>query len=244
MVVTHFQPLNDVVLWVDGKHIHSGSYAASEVKLISLDGGASSHLGSSFDTVEFYLPRATLADIAERHGVTPFTELSMKPGTVDPQITGLAQLMNSVLEDPTLSNPLFDEAVVLALYWRLAAGYAGLYHEHGRRVGGLTRPQEARAKEMIDAHLSGNISIAEIAEACGLSPSYFKRAFRVTTGMPPHRWMTLRRIELAKALLLAGKKSISDVAVSCGFADQSHMTRVFGRVVGVSPGAWQRLQRR
>jgi AraC family transcriptional regulator len=62
--------------------------------------------------------------------------------------------------------------------------------------------------------------------------------------MPPHRWLTMRRIALAKSLLLLGKLSISDVAISSGFADQSHMTRVFARLVGVSPGSWQRLQRR
>ncbi|MDR3742480.1 MAG: AraC family transcriptional regulator [Terracidiphilus sp.] len=244
MVVTHLRPLDDSVLWIDGKLIFAGSSPVSTSKFIHLDGGASSYLNAPFDTLEFYLPRSTMADIATRHGVSPLTELSMQPRTADPQIECLARLMLNVLDDPTLSNPLFDETVILALYWRLVAGYGGLQPDYGHCTGGLTPAQEARAKEMIDAHLGGNVSIAEIAEACGLSPSYFKRAFKVTTGVPPHRWLTMRRIELAKSMLLLGKLSISEVAISSGFADQSHMTRVFARLVGVSPGSWQRLQRR
>jgi AraC family transcriptional regulator len=245
MVVTHLKPLTDSVLWVDGHVRHSGPSPASTVKLIHLDGGAAANLNGPFETLEFYLPRATLNDIAERHGVKPFGELSMKPAdAMDPQIMGLAALMANVFDNPALSNPLFDEAVILALYWHLAVKYGGLRPEYGKRVGALTLAQEARAKEMIEAHLGGDTSIAELAEACGLSPGHFKRAFKVTTGMPPHRWLTMRRIELAKTLLMAGKLSISDIAVSSGFADQSHMSRVFSRIVGVPPGSWQRQQRR
>lgn len=78
MVVTHLKPLNNSALWVDGHIKHAGPSPASTVKLIHLDGGAAANLNGPLETLEFYLPRATLNDIAERHGVEPFGKLSMR----------------------------------------------------------------------------------------------------------------------------------------------------------------------
>jgi AraC family transcriptional regulator len=70
-----------------------------------------------------------------------------------------------------------------------------------------------------------------------LSVSHFSRAFRRTMGVAPHSWLLARRIEVAKERLRDCRLSLSDVALACGFADQTHLTRVFTRMVGVSPGA-------
>ncbi len=107
--------------------------------------------------------------------------------------------------------------------------------------GGLAKWQERRAKELIAARLSDKLSVAEVAEACGLSISHFTRAFRKSTGLTPYQWLTERRIERAQGLLMRDVDlSLSEIAVACGFADQSHFTRVFKAVVGTSPGAFRR----
>jgi AraC-like DNA-binding protein len=59
-------------------------------------------------------------------------------------------------------------------------------------------------------------------------------------GIAPHRWLLNRRVELAKDLLRDRESSLSEIALRCGFADQSHFTRVFTRRAGVSPGSWRR----
>jgi AraC family transcriptional regulator len=61
--------------------------------------------------------------------------------------------------------------------------------------------------------------------------------------MAPYQWLLQRRVDKAKQLMRNAGVPLSEVAVSCGFADQSHFTRVFTRSVGVSPGQWQRLHR-
>ena len=61
-----------------------------------------------------------------------------------------------------------------------------------------------------------------------------------TMGVAPHNWLLTRRVEVAKEKLRDDRLSLSDVALACGFTDQSHLTRVFTRMVGVSPGAWRR----
>jgi AraC family transcriptional regulator len=84
------------------------------------------------------------------------------------------------------------------------------------------------------------VSLKDLAAACGLSVSYFVRAFKASTGDPPHRWMLRHRIERAKAQLGETEARLADIAIACGFADQSHFTRVFKSFVGLSPAAWRR----
>jgi AraC family transcriptional regulator len=106
--------------------------------------------------------------------------------------------------------------------------------------GGLAPWQERRAKDILSNNLDGEIGIAQVAKACGLSSSQFSRSFRRSTGVSPHQWLLRRRIEVAKRLLRDADISLSEVGQACGFADQSHFTRVFNRAAGVSPGAWRR----
>jgi AraC family transcriptional regulator len=100
--------------------------------------------------------------------------------------------------------------------------------------------QLRRATDFMRAHLSGNISLEELASVCNLSVSYFARAFKNGTGVPPHRWLVEMRLEKAKDLLLNTKTPLADIAAACGFADQCHLTRAFRRATGETPGAWRR----
>jgi AraC family transcriptional regulator len=106
--------------------------------------------------------------------------------------------------------------------------------------GGLAPWQERRAKEVLSANLDGGVPLTEVARECRLSVSHFSRAFRRTMGVAPHNWLVARRIEVAKEKLRYSRLSLSDVALACGFADQSHLTRAFTGMVGASPGAWRR----
>ena len=110
--------------------------------------------------------------------------------------------------------------------------------------GGLAPWQLRGAQEMMRSHLDEAVPLAELARACKLSPSHFARAFRQTTGRPPHRWLVEQRIEKAKQLLVDTTLSLAQIAQRCGFADQSHFTRVFTQLVQSSPGQWRRHWRR
>jgi transcriptional regulator GlxA family with amidase domain len=96
---------------------------------------------------------------------------------------------------------------------------------------------------MFRADLSENLSLTSVAQACKLSVSHFARAFKASTGIPPHQWVMTTRIEMARGLLTGSSTPLVEVAGVCGFADQSHFSRVFARVMGTSPGAWRREYR-
>ena len=108
--------------------------------------------------------------------------------------------------------------------------------------GGLAPWQERRAKELMSTHLGRQIPLAFVAGECRLSVSHFARSFKQCTGKPPHRWLLENRVERAKELLLDDTVSLAEVALDCGFSDQSHFTRVFSRTVGTSPGTWRRIR--
>jgi AraC family transcriptional regulator len=86
---------------------------------------------------------------------------------------------------------------------------------------------------------NNKISLRDLADECSLSVRHFTRTFRQTMGMSLHRWLTLHRVDVAKKMLLNREKSLADVALSCGFADQSHFTRVFAGMTGFTPHGWR-----
>jgi AraC family transcriptional regulator len=102
------------------------------------------------------------------------------------------------------------------------------------------KPDSAKlnlVREILAAHLADQVSIQAIAQRVDLHPVYLVRAFRVKYGLPPHAFQRQLRIERAKGLLARGE-SIADVALAVGMADQSHLTRLFRSVLGITPAAY------
>lgn len=105
------------------------------------------------------------------------------------------------------------------------------------RVNFGRSPRIARAIEQIRDHPSSNVSLRELAELVEMSPWHFLRSFSRETGFTPHAYQMQCRVELARRLISRGS-GLTDAALESGFADQSHMTRIFRRTYGVSPGTW------
>jgi AraC family transcriptional regulator len=110
------------------------------------------------------------------------------------------------------------------------------------RQGGLAPWQLRRVMTYIEANLESSIKNADLAAVARLSPFYFNVAFRKSVGDSPHEYIIRRRMERAQGLMLSTDASLSDIAATCGLADQAHFTRLFRRVVGESPGAWRRTR--
>jgi AraC family transcriptional regulator len=111
---------------------------------------------------------------------------------------------------------------------------------HSRFPSGLAGSVLRRIRVYIDAHIGEHISLDDLARQAGISRFHFARQFRLSTGESPMAYLRRVRIERSKSILQSRETTIAEVAATLGFSDQSHFTRTFGRMVGVSPGSFAR----
>ena len=100
-----------------------------------------------------------------------------------------------------------------------------------------------RAIDFIEANIDQRISLQEIADATGLSPTHFARQFRSTVGRAPHQYVMQRRLEHAERALVETNTSIAEIAAACGFSNQEHLTRLFKRAHDTTPAAYRTSRR-
>jgi AraC-like DNA-binding protein len=112
--------------------------------------------------------------------------------------------------------------------------------QHSMR-GSLPVWKERRLKDLLRSQLSCKVSLERLATQSGLSIRHLTRAFKQSTGFTPHRYLLGLRLEKARELLLSPTLRLQDIAMTCGFNDQSHFTRAFSAAEKLSPGAWRRL---
>src|SRR5258707_4762872 len=195
-----------------------------------------------FHSVFFYLPRSALDDIAKQTRAPRIGELAYRPGIGhdDAVVRHIGASLQEGLRRPDETNQLFIDHTMLALTAHVAQTYGGLRRSAELARGGLAPWQAKRACERLESDLGGTLSLQQIAAEFDLSVSHFSRAFRISTGLPPHQWLLRQRVNTAKQLMSVRDLSLSEIAISAGFANQSHFTRVFSSVAGVSPAAGRR----
>lgn len=115
--------------------------------------------------------------------------------------------------------------------------------EGAGRKAGLAAWQVRRVTAHIDVHLAGSIRNRDLAAAVKLSCGYFCQAFKESFGSPPHAYIVRRRVERAKTLLEGTDMALSQIALDCGFSDQSHFSRIFRRIAGENPWLWRHKRR-
>jgi AraC family transcriptional regulator len=150
------------------------------------------------------------------------------------------QKLQSVVDGSGINDPAYAETLGLLLLWELRHA-ADLKHSRLNPVrGGLTGPQLRRVKEFIDAQISKDITISDLAAVAGLSQFHFIRAFKDAVGLSPYQFVLSERIQRARELLSERYLSIAEVARAVGFSDASQLNRVFRKFVGVTPTAFRR----
>ncbi|HUI59969.1 MAG TPA: AraC family transcriptional regulator [Steroidobacteraceae bacterium] len=228
--------------WEEGRQVPVHDLLAGQTTFYDLKRNPVACIDKPYHGIFFYIPRTAFNLVADELNAARIGELDYRPGAgvSDPTTLSLAQSLRAALAEPQRATRLFVDHVTLALATHVAQTYGGLVPPIEPIRGGLAPWQLRRAKELLTANLDGALSVREIARECGVSVSHFSRAFRVSAGMAPHSWLLGRRVERARSLLPNRRLSLSEVALACGFADQSHFTRIFTREVGVSPGTWRR----
>lgn len=229
-------------LYVDGHPMGLVHQRQGFVRVMDMGGSPYAHIQAPIDFLRINIPRRTFEDLARDRGERRIVTLRQVINTEDPVLYSLGCALVASLDTYGPDDRLFFDYVALAIHAHLLGAYGNARSAASWR-GALAPWQLRRACDMMAANLAGNVGIAELAKACGLSTSYFAHAFRNAMGKPPHRWLMDERVKHAKALLGNGTLTLADIAFACGFSDQSHMTRVFTRAEGQSPGQWRRRHR-
>jgi AraC family transcriptional regulator len=107
----------------------------------------------------------------------------------------------------------------------------------------LDRARLSRVLGYIEEHLAENFTVTDLANVACLSIFHFTRAFAGAMGVPPHRYVSRRRLESAKAMITTGRASLYEIALDCQFSSQSSFTRAFRRATGMTPAEYRRTSR-
>lgn len=231
--------------WTDGKFVPAERTPRATLFIADLSAEPYAQITEPCDKLAFHVPRAALDEIAEDAGALKVSSLRAPLGwnTRDPVVERMEGLIVQALAEPEALNRLLVDHILLGLGAHFAHAYGGMRPRKAPQQGGLALWQEKRAKELLAANLAKEISLQDVASECGLSLAHFSRAFKASTGKSPHAWLQMRRLDRAKDMLLVSPDSLAEIALACGFADQSHFTRIFSRAVGMTPGRWKRLQK-
>lgn len=157
----------------------------------------------------------------------------------DPAIHRTAMLIAQEAAQGGAGSTLLVDALTCQLSVHVLRRHAHVLFREPSGRDGLTFVQERAVRDYVAAHLADRISLADLAGAVALSRFHFARRFRRTTGTSPHDFVVGKRVERASALLERTDLPLRDVASRCGFADQSHLTRVFRARVGTTPGRFR-----
>ncbi|HEV7308466.1 AraC family transcriptional regulator [Ensifer sp.] len=228
-------------LWRRGELVFEGGHIKASLAITDLREQWQCHHLSPFDNVRFHIPFASMRAFAEEAGRGEYVSLASVQGRADPVMFGLAQALLPSLDEPGHANALFVEQISLAALAHLSQAYGGLHFPVDKK-GTLAPWQERLATEFLVAHFNKTFSVGDLATQCELSRSYFNKAFKESFGCTPSRWLTEYRIARVRDLL-AKDMPLAEIAIQCGFADQSHMTRVFTAEVGEAPARYRKKNR-
>ncbi len=241
IVSVELRPFRPINVFCDGRHRRKPASEPGVLALYGLRRSWCADIRDPFDTLHVFLPINSFRDFAAERGST-FLGLRYEVEEIhyDAVMLHVMQAMLPALERPHEVSALYLDSMFQAARDHIASAYGTFKTEVTDYKFGLTTRQLRHALEYIEANLRKDVRLADVASACAASVSSLTRGFKASLGVSPHNWLLNRRIALAQRLIYESDTPLSEVAASCGFADQSHLTRVFVRKVGSPPAAWRR----
>lgn len=201
---------------------------------------------SPLECLHIYLPDTLIAQSAlADYDIDPArVELSYVGGLRDPKLYQIAMGFNDVLGRPTApTDRLFLDGMQAALAGYLLGTYAIDRWRPPARLPDFDGKRLTRVLDYIEAHLTREIRLADLAAEACLSEFHFSRLFREATGLSPHRYVIFRRVQEAQKRLALGQSSLVEIALETGFGSQANFIRVFRKATGLTPGQYRVLRR-
>ena len=159
--------------------------------------------------------------------------------TKDAQIEQLARLFFAQINNKSLGERLYLESLTNVLVLHLLRNYCVFEPKFRKYSQGLAPYKLRQTLDYIHAYLDRDLSLELMAKQIGMSRCYFADRFKQTMGIPPHQYVNQQRVEKAKQLLRQRARSIAEIALECGFANQSHLNKVFRKYTKVTPKTYR-----
>ena len=199
---------------------------------------------SAWEAIHLYMSSVVFERLKDDYNLPAGPESSIRYscGVQDEVINQVGLSVLSEMMSPTAAGRMLVETSSLLLAARLAYAHA---ETELIRLPTLTphRLDDGRLRRVlayIEEHLAEDITVADLANVACLSIFHFTRTFAATMGVPPHRYISRRRLESAKTMIATGRASLSEIAFNCQFSSQSSFTRAFRRATGMTPAGYRR----
>jgi AraC family transcriptional regulator len=189
----------------------------------------------------FYIEPSFLAQIAHESVNPDRVELLLDLKKFDALIYQIGLALKAELEANERGSRFYADSLATALSAHLLRHYATRKHVLREHDDGLSKLKLQQAIAYINEHLGENLSLTAIADELDMSQFHFCRLFKQSMGMTAHQYLIQQRIERAKVLLRRSELSITEIAIECGFAHQSHFAKYFRKSTGVSPSQFRQL---
>jgi AraC family transcriptional regulator len=193
------------------------------------------------EVMHLYLSAGAVADVAAQAYDRHISDVELRDvlRTEDAVLSGIAACLALESRNSGLGGRLYVESLKNQACIHMLRNYANVIFREPTSYGRLTRAQCRVLIQYVDENFHQNISLADLAGVVQLSVFHFLRKFRTEFGCPPHAYVMRRRIEHAKRQLARRDIPLKVVAADCGFSDQSHMTRLFRRLLGTTPAEYR-----
>lgn len=229
---------HDDVQYRIGNRSRLASYPAGSVVCSGHDGIVWSRVREPTEALEIYPSPWLLAQAGADGTEWPVERPAV--GVADPVVLGVASTLRRVHSTGAYLSETASSTLAHLLARHVLRHYADPPAAAARPPGVLSRRALDRTFALMEADLGGDLTLDRLAGVAHLSPFHFARCFAATTGMPPHAFVTSRRMDRARQLLRTTSLPVERIAGEVGIVNLSHFRRVFRVHVGVTPGAYRR----
>jgi AraC family transcriptional regulator len=196
------------------------------------------------EVLDLFLPTAVFTQLSDDYNLPTALDASVRHegGVQDEVINQVGLALLSEMMSPTSAGRMLVETSSLLLAARLVHAHldSGTVRLPIQSRPRLDNRRLKRVLDYLEEHLCDDIALADLANIACLSIFHFNRAFSAATGKSPHRYVSQRRLEWAKAMIAVGRTSIAETAFLCRFSSQSSFTRAFRRATGMTPAGYRR----
>ena len=226
-----------------GKDVAIGTFRPGVIIIIPEGSSSRWDIPKPVAVVQLYLPRATLARVADEAGIAAPVDLRERTAHPDLVTSRLLLSAADVLGGNEALDALFRQQLTDLLATRLLAAHTGSPTTMQPVRGGLAPKTLLGAIERLRSDSDADVSLSALAADAGLSRFHFCRAFKESTGLSPHAWLRQHQLERAMTMLRDTDESVVSIAIALGYGSQTAFAAAFKRLTGETPSDWRRRVR-